>query len=70
MHETGVLLMKKDTVADALEGEAESTIADWTMRVNSEADIIGIPMTTADRSAHLPAMFTAFPVASRVIPLP
>jgi hypothetical protein len=50
-------MKKRETVADVLEGQAQSTIADWTMRVNSEADIIGIPMTAADRSAHLPAMF-------------
>jgi hypothetical protein len=58
VYEIGARQMKtKETVADVLEGEAKSTIADWTMRVNSEADIIGIPMTSSDRSGHLPAMF-------------
>ncbi len=51
-------MKKRETVADVLEGEENSTIANWTMRVNSEADIIGIPMTATDRSAHLPAMFS------------
>lgn len=48
---------KRENVADVLEAETKSTINDWMRRVNSEADIIGIPMTTTDRSAHLPAMF-------------
>jgi hypothetical protein len=62
-------MKKRETVADVLEGQAQSTIADWTMRVNSEADIIGIPMTSADRSFHLPAMFRDL-VARLRSPLP
>ena len=50
-------MKKKEAVADVLESESKSTIADWITRVDSEADIIGIPMTSKDRSAHLPAMF-------------
>jgi hypothetical protein len=48
---------KRETVADVLEGETKSTIADWLRRVDSEADIIGMPLTTTERSAHLPEMF-------------
>jgi hypothetical protein len=50
-------MMKKEAVADVLETETKSTISEWLRRVDLEADIIGIPMTTGDRSAHLPAMF-------------
>jgi hypothetical protein len=49
-------MKKKSRVADVLEVEAKSTIADWMRRVNLEPDIIGIPMTHTDRSAHLPAI--------------
>jgi len=48
---------KKEAVADVLEGETKSTIDNWLSRVSLEADILSIPMTAADRSAHLPAIF-------------
>jgi hypothetical protein len=48
---------KKETVADILDLETKSTIAEWLRRVDSEADIIAIPMTTTERSGHLPEMF-------------
>ena len=70
MYETGARQSKKkEAVADVLEAETKSTIADWLRRVNSEADIIGIPMTTANRSAHLPAMFSDLVTRLRT-PLP
>ena len=50
-------MKKTDKVADVLEVETTLTIAEWMRRVNLEPDIIGIPITLADRSAHLPAMF-------------
>jgi hypothetical protein len=62
-------MKKMERVADVLELETKSTIADWLRRVNSEADITGIPMTTADRSAHLPEMFKDLVVRLRN-PLP
>jgi hypothetical protein len=46
-----------ERVADVLEVETNSTISDWLRRINSEADILGIPLTTTERSAHLPEMF-------------
>jgi len=45
---------KADTVANVLEAETKSTIADWLRRVESEPDIIGIRLTNAERTAHLP----------------
>jgi hypothetical protein len=59
----------KKTVADVLEAETKSTIAEWMRRIDSEADIIGIPMTIANRSGHLPAMFKDLVVRLRS-PLP
>ena len=69
MHETGAQLKKREAVADVLESEAQSTIAEWLRRVDSEADIIGIPLTAADRTAHLPEMFRDLVVRLRN-PLP
>lgn len=62
-------MKKSERVADVLENETKSTIAEWMRRVNSEADIIGIPLSTADRSAHLPEMFRDLVVRLRN-PLP
>jgi hypothetical protein len=62
-------MKKKGTVADVLEVEAKSTIADWMRRVNSETDIIGVPLSVADRTAHLPEMFRDLVVRLRN-PLP
>ena len=50
-------MKKKDNVADVLEVETKSTIADWMRRVESESDIVGVKLPSAERSAHLPAMF-------------
>jgi len=36
---------KTDKVADVLEVETKSTIADWLRRADSEPDIMGIQMT-------------------------
>jgi hypothetical protein len=60
---------KTDKVADVLEVETKSTIADWLRRADSESDIMGIQMTPADRSAHLPEMFRDLVVRLRN-PLP
>jgi hypothetical protein len=50
-------MKNRGTVADVLEVEAKSTIADWLRRVDSEPDIIGVPLTATERSSHLPEMF-------------
>jgi hypothetical protein len=62
-------MKKTDNVADVLEAETKSTIADWLSRVNAEADIIGVPLTAAERTAHLPDMFRDLVVRLRN-PLP
>jgi hypothetical protein len=62
-------MKKTDKVADVLEAETKSTIADWLSRVNAEADIIGVPLTAAERTAHLPDMFRDLVVRLRN-PLP
>jgi hypothetical protein len=48
---------KADSVADVLEIETKSTIADWLRRVDSEPDLLEIPLTNSERSFHLPEMF-------------
>jgi hypothetical protein len=48
------MLKTKEKVADVLEVETKSTIADWLRRADSEPDIMAIEMTPAERSAHLP----------------
>jgi hypothetical protein len=59
----------KEYVADVLEVETKSTIADWLRRADSEPDIMAISMTPAERSAHLPEMFRDLVVRLRN-PLP
>jgi hypothetical protein len=56
-------------VAEVIETETEVTIADWLRRVDSEPDIIGVRLTSTQRSAHLPAMFRDLVVRLRN-PLP
>jgi hypothetical protein len=62
-------MKKTDKVADVLEAETKSTIAEWLRRVNLEGDIIGIQLSPAERSAHLPALFRDLVVRLRN-PLP
>jgi hypothetical protein len=62
-------MKKTEAVANVLEFETNSTIADWLRRVESEPDIIGIKLPRAIRSAHLPAMFRDLVVLLRN-PLP
>lgn len=47
-------MKKTERVADVLEVETKSTIAEWLRRADSEPDIMAIEMTPAERSAHLP----------------
>jgi hypothetical protein len=48
----------RDEVADILERETNSTIANWLSRVNQERDIITVELTAEERCAHLPEMFS------------
>jgi hypothetical protein len=47
----------KEKVADILEQETQATIASWLCRVDAETDIITVPLTAEERSAHLPDVF-------------
>jgi len=60
---------KADSVADVLEVETKSTIADWLRRVDLEPDLLGVPLTSSERSFHLPEMFRNL-VARLRYPLP
>jgi DNA-binding response OmpR family regulator len=50
-------VQKKEDVAAILESETQSAIALWLQRVKAEPDVITVRLTTAERSAHLPALF-------------
>jgi hypothetical protein len=51
---TGTATM--ESVADILERELHSVIADWLMRVEREADLRRIPLSYEDRTGHLPRL--------------
>jgi CheY-like chemotaxis protein len=50
-------VQKKEPVADILEQETSSTIFGWLKSVKGEPGIISVPLTDAERMAHLPALF-------------
>jgi hypothetical protein len=43
-----------ESVADILERELQSVIADWLARVEQEPDLTCIPLSFEDRTGHLP----------------
>jgi hypothetical protein len=45
-----------ESVADILERELQSVIADWHMRVERESDLRRIPLSYEDRTGHLPRL--------------
>jgi hypothetical protein len=45
------------SVADILERELEPTIKEWLRRVNLVSELTDIPLSDADRSAHLPKLY-------------
>jgi hypothetical protein len=50
-------MSRKYDVATVLENGTQSTIDSWYNRVESESDLAAIPLSRADRCAHLPDMF-------------
>jgi YesN/AraC family two-component response regulator len=50
-------VQKKENVAAILESETQSAITLWLQRVEAEPDVITVRLTTAERCAHLPALF-------------
>ncbi|HUZ03909.1 MAG TPA: response regulator [Acidobacteriaceae bacterium] len=48
---------KIESVADILERETPATIAEWELRVDDEKKILCIPLSSAERCAHLPQLF-------------
>jgi hypothetical protein len=48
---------EKYDVATVLERETQVTIDSWYTRVESEEDLVRIPLSREDRCAHLPEMF-------------
>lgn len=47
----------KESVADILERQTQTTIADWLARVDAEPQVITVPLTATERCAHLPELF-------------
>jgi DNA-binding response OmpR family regulator len=47
----------KESVADILEQETKTTIANWLARVNAEPQVIAVRLSAAKRCAHLPELF-------------
>jgi hypothetical protein len=45
------------SVADILERELEPTIQDWLLRVNLVPALTKVPLSDADRTAHLPKLY-------------
>jgi hypothetical protein len=45
-----------ESVADVLERELQTLIADWLNRVEQEPDLRRIPLSFEDRTGHLPAL--------------
>ena len=50
-------LKKAASVADILERELEPTIKEWLRRVKLVPELIRIPLSDADRTAHLPKLY-------------
>jgi hypothetical protein len=50
-------MAKKFDVATVLERETPFTIDNWYNRVEQELDLATVPLSRADRCAHLPEMF-------------
>ena len=50
--------MKADSVATTLERERDSTIKEWLRRVNLVSELTDIPLSDADRTGHLPQLFS------------
>jgi hypothetical protein len=47
-----------ETVAQILERERDPVIHDWLAPVEKQADLMAIPLTYQDRTAHLPQLLT------------
>lgn len=50
-------LTKAVSVADVLERELQPTIKEWLRRVNLVPELTSIPLSDADRTAHLPKLY-------------
>jgi len=48
------LLKRKDRVASILERDARQTIQDWLSRVENNKELMAIPLTSQERTGHLP----------------
>ena len=51
------MMLHNERVADVLERETKTTIANWLANVDAETHIITVPLSAEDRCAHLPEVF-------------
>jgi CheY-like chemotaxis protein len=56
-HRKSVPGDNSESVATVLKRETQSTIANWLERVNLCPEIVSVPLTDAERTAHLPKLF-------------
>jgi CheY-like chemotaxis protein len=67
-----------ESIAFILQQDTQATIADWLKRIKDEPHVISIPLSDADRCAHLPQLFrdlisrlsTPMPLGSRALVSP
>lgn len=52
------ILTAVESVVSILEQESSSTIREWVRRVNLTPELANIPLSDADRTAHLPELFS------------
>lgn len=51
-------IQRKEEIATILEKETNTTISNWLQRIDAEPEIISVRLTSADRTAHLPELFS------------
>jgi hypothetical protein len=55
------------SVADILEREVEPTIKEWLRRVNLIPELTEVPLSDADRTAHLPQLYHDLIIRLRLV---
>jgi DNA-binding response OmpR family regulator len=51
------LTEKKQDISKIIENQTQTTITEWLKRVELEPKVISVPLSPAERTAHLPALF-------------
>ncbi len=72
------VVQKKEDVSKILKSETQATISEWLKRVELEPAIMAVHLSSAERTAHLPAVFHdlvarlrhPLPLGTRALPSP